>query len=276
MKNIYDIYLNSEYVDGHIHLFDHNGVISKDLIDTNRRCVCFADIVFKHLKSYSNKMISYYNDFIDNYYDPNKHILLSTGIDANEIIDIYSKWPDKIKGFGELKCYNDSIQGKLPYGNLKWIEPIMEFNKNLKLPVYIHFELDDIDRRHELEEFLHKYNDIPIVLCHCGMIKENDETTDNEIFFFVKHLMSTCNNLYIDLSTLHTREYFINNIGKLLQLNLDRVITGTDLNPIVNNPEKNYLIKDPIKFKNTCYKQIDILNKYIDKDNVDKLFCQIK
>lgn len=120
MKTLIEYITDIERVDGHIHLFDHDGIISNEIVDPSKKCVCFADISFKYIDKYKgDNMISLYDDFINNYYDPSKHILLATGENAEDIISIYEKYPDKIKGFGELKCYSEYIHGKLPYGNLE-------------------------------------------------------------------------------------------------------------------------------------------------------------
>ena len=127
MKNLYDSIIQDNFIDGHIHLFDHNGIIDSTLIDTSKRCVCFADIAFRYLDRYKNgEIIKYYEYFINHYYNPTKHILLATGINSDEIIAIHKKYSQYIKGFGELKCYDKWKEGRLPYGNLNWIKPILD------------------------------------------------------------------------------------------------------------------------------------------------------
>lgn len=269
-------YLTQDHIDGHVHLFDHNGIIDQTLINKSYKCVCFADITFRYHSEYDGeKVIKYYDDFIYNHYDPQKHILLATGIDANTIIKLYKKYPQFIKGFGELKCYDRWKEGELPYGNLEWIKPVLDFNRSLNLPVYIHFNLDTIERRVEFEELLKQYSTMPIVLCHAGMVDKASTNTD--IHMFVLNLLNIYNNLYVDLSFLKTQRFYINNVNRLLQLPVDRVIIGSDINPIIKEvlPNPNRYSKhcysnlnkltNILKCQNTIYKLFNISNNKVDK-----------
>lgn len=248
-------------------MFDHNGIIDDTLINTKHKCVCFPDIAFRYLNEYKDgKILTYYDDFIENHYDPSRHILLSTGISADEIITIYKKYPNIIKGFGEFKCYDRWKYGKLPYGNLEWIRPVLEFNRTLKLPVYIHFNMDSESHRVEFEKLLIDYNDTPIVLCHCGMV--DDDVVNEDIHMFVRQLMGMYNNLYVDLSTCKTRGFYLNNTNRLYQLPMDRVIVGSDINPIVKD-----VIDDPDSFVSDCYAEFNMLRSMGDFDkSIYKLF----
>lgn len=245
----------NEFIDGHIHLFDHAGHIDMGLIKPSKKCVCFADIAFRYWDMYKQgEIIGYYDDFIKNHFDPTKHILLATGITSNEMISIYKKYPQFIKGFGELKCYSKWKGGRLPYGDLKWIRPLLEFNKGPKLPVYIHFNLDTQPNRKKFEELVADYGMFPIVLCHAGMV----EGKDNDLIHgFIRDLLSRYSNLYIDISTNKTREFYIQNPGKMLELGHRNIIIGTDINPIIKD-----VIKNPIQFTRACYSQVKKLNTY--------------
>lgn len=244
---------NPDVWDGHIHLFDHNGVIDKFLIK-DYKCVCFADIVFRYKEQYDDgKMIEYYDDFITNHYDSSKHILMATSNNADDVISIYKKYPNIIKGFGEFKCYDKWKEGQLPYGNLEWIRPVLEFNKTLNMPIYIHFNLDTHKHREELDKTLTEFCNMPIVLCHCGMVDDEDMNLD--IHMFVRELMLKHNNLYVDLSTHKTRNFYIKNVNCLYQLSANRIIVGSDINPIVKD-----VIKDPETFVNMCYDEVMTLN----------------
>lgn len=273
MKNLYQFLLESHqntqsYWDGHIHLFDHNGFINKDLINPTHKCVCFADIAFRYLDKYlNNEIINYYDDFITKYYDPTKHILLATGITSEEIISIYKKYPTYIKGFGELKCYNKWKNDKLPYDDLKWIQPLLNFNQKLKLPIYIHYNLDNPKRRKVFEKLLNIY-DMPFVLCHCGMV---DNFDNQYIYSFVKDLLNKYQNLYIDISYFNSCEFFLSNPGLLLQLPLDRIIIGSDINPIIND-----VVENPIRQKDDCYKNMINLYQYYDFSKSIKQLFNIK
>jgi hypothetical protein len=249
MKNLYKSILDNDKIDGHIHLFDHDGIIDSTLIDTSKRCVCFADIAFRYLDKYKNEeIIKYYDTFINNHYNPLKHILLATGTNAEEIIAIHKKYPQYIKGFGELKCYSEWKGGKLPYGNLEWIKPVMEYNRKFKMPVYIHYNLDSEKHRVEFENLIKKYQEMPIVLCHVGMVEDYD---NNIIHNFVRELLYKYSNLYIDLSTIKTRDFYINYLEKLLELPYNRIIIGTDINPIIST-----VIDNPKEFSKNCYDQM--------------------
>ena len=259
---------NSECWDGHIHLFDHSGYIDLSLIYDKYKCVCFADIVFKQLDMYRDKkVISLYDNFINNYYNSKKHILLATGITAGEIIEIYKKYPNIIKGFGELKCYSEFDGGKLPYADLTWIKPLLEFNKELNLPVYIHYELANDKYCKVFKDILSEYPKMPIVLCHCGMI--DDKTKNADIHSYILSLMNKFDNLYLDISTCKTRQFYLDNLNYLMQLNFNRVITGSDINPIAKTSN---IFNDDKKFKATCYTQMNNIYKYIKCSGINRLF----
>ena len=235
MKTLSEYIIDSERVDGHIHLFDHEGVIDNSLIDTSKRCVCFADISFKYIDKYKgNNMIDIYDEFINKCYDPTKHILLATGENAKDVISIYERYPNEIKGFGELKCYSEYVHGELPYGNLDWIKPILNYNKDLGLPIYIHYNLEDIERVVNFTNILKKYN-FPIVLCHCGMYDNCDNDLIHETLI---ELMNTNKNLYVDIS-YSAVDYYLNNPEKLLEFDYKKVIIGTDINLVIDRQENN-------------------------------------
>lgn len=229
MKSLYESILDNDKIDGHIHLFDHDGIIDSTLIDTSKRCVCFADISFRYIDRYKGDgLIAIYDEFINKSYDPSKHILLATGENAEDIIAIYERYPDKIKGFGELKCYSEYMHGNLPYGNFGWIRPVLEYNKDLSLPVYIHYNLEDDKRIVKFVHLLKEYN-FPIVLCHCGMYDDCDNDLIHETLI---NLMNSHDNLYVDISYTAV-DYYLNNLNKLLQFDGKRVIIGTDINSVI-------------------------------------------
>lgn len=244
MKTLSEYIIDSEKVDGHIHLFDHEGIINQSLIDTSKKCVCFADISFKYIDKYKGEnMINLYDEFINNYYDPTKHILLATGENSEDVISICEKYPNIIKGIGELKCYSEYIHGKLPYGNLDWIKPILDYNKdttkpNNWLPIYIHYNLEDIEKVVNFANLLKDYK-FPIVLCHCGMY---DKCNFELIHETLIDLMNSHDNLYVDISYYAT-DYYLNNPDKLLEFDNKKVIIGTDINSVIDrqmdNPESH-------------------------------------
>lgn len=266
MKSLYDTIIANNTIDGHIHLFDHSGVIDSSLIDTSKRCVCFADISFRYIEKYKGDgMIAIYDEFINKCYNPSQHILLATGENAKDIIAIYERYPDKIKGFGELKCYSDYMHGKLPYGNLDWIRPVLDYNKDLGLPVYIHCNLNSKDRINKFEDLLKEYS-FPIVLCHCGMY---DDCDNDNIHKTIIDLMNSYDNLYVDISYTAS-DFYIKNINKLLELNSSKVIIGTDVNPAIGR-----VIDDPIEHINELYDKFNRLNKLGNFNyNIKKLFIK--
>jgi hypothetical protein len=230
MKNLYNYVIEKDKIDGHIHLFDHEGIIDNSLIDTSKKCVCFADISFKYIDKYKgDNMISLYDEFINKCYDPTLHALLATGENAEDIIAVYERYPDKIKGFGELKCYSEYIHGKLPYGNLDWIKPVLDYNKDLGLPVYIHYNLENKDRTEEFNKLLEEYS-FPIVLCHCGMYDGCDYDYIDDV---VKNLIKHHDNLYIDIS-YSAVDFYLSNPERLFEFDNKRVIIGTDINSVID------------------------------------------
>lgn len=253
MNSLYESILKNEMVDGHIHLFDHEGIINQDLIDSSKRCVCFSDISFRYIDEYKgDKMLMLYDDFINNYYDPTKHILLATGENAEDIISIYNKYPNIIKGFGELKCYSEYMHGRLPYGNVEWIKPVLEFNRSLKLPVYIHYNLENLERTVSFANLLKEY-DFPIVLCHCGMFDECDYDLIHDTLI---DLMKSRDNLYVDISYTAV-DYYLNNVEKLLEFDNKRVIIGTDINFVIDRTMDN-----PIEYSLKLYDNFYKLHRF--------------
>ena len=223
---------NSECWDGHIHLFDHSGIIYNyiDLPKNITKFVGFMDIDFENIDKYEHNMvISYYDDFINNHYNKDNTILLATGKDCETMIDIYNKYPNIIKGFGELKCYSyyndDDKKIELPYGNLDWIRPLCEFNKALKLPIYIHWYVYDDDRKNQLDNLLTEYSSIPFVLCHCGLspFKNFDKQFEYITSLILKH-----SNLYVDIS-YSAAKYFNTRLNHISILK-GKCFLGTDLN----------------------------------------------
>lgn len=254
--------------DGHIHLFDHTGTINKDIIDSDYNCVCFADVVFKYEDEYDDgRMVELYDEFISTVYDPEKHILLATGNNFEDILTIYNKYPKEIKGFGELKCYGESVNGKLPYDDLDWVHKVLSYNSK-GLPVYIHLDMDNDKHRNDFEDLLNTWN-CPIVLCHCGM---NDKCDKDDVFKYVKDLQKRYNNLWIDISKSESVDYFLSNIDKLLQLDQNRIIAGTDLNPVVGY---SVVIDDPFVYSKNCYDKLKLIRRFVDyTKNIKRLFTR--
>ena len=225
MKSFKDIINDNKYIDGHIHLFDDRKNVSM-----NKKCIGFADVFFDRPANFSGlNMVDLYSNYINNFMTPSI-TLLATGIDANTVIEVHKKFPDIIKGFGELKCYDTYHSFDVRKGNLDWIRPILDYNI-FDLPVYIHYDMRH-SRLEELDKLLEDYPTIPIVLCHCGMVMDKGGYADDskEIFEMVKDEMLKKNNLWVDLSWA-AGNYFTEHKRELEKLPHDRIFVGTDYNP---------------------------------------------
>jgi hypothetical protein len=231
MKSLYSYISQPELIDGHIHLFDHSGSILdndsyKNIYKKINKLVCFMDIDFENLDKYNlNDTINYYDMFIANYYDPNKMILLATGTDSKSMIETYKKHPDIIKGFGELKCYSYYKKSDLNFGNLKWFEDLCEFNKDLCLPIFIHWYVYDNKRFNELNDLISKYPNIPFVLCHFGVSPKRNFEKQYE---YVKSLLLMHKNLYVDVSYKVIDDFLKK--PELIKIFNSRFLLGTDIN----------------------------------------------
>jgi len=238
MKQLVDSiqkYIKYPHIDAHVHLFDGINTLDKWWKQPSNftKVVGFADIRFDIPSSYKNhKIVDAYNDFIKDHYNSKKHILLATADNSKDAIEIYKQHSDIIKGFGEFKCYSeygkDDERISIPYGNLRWLKELFEFNKDINLPVYIHFNLDTQDNIDELEEILKNYSKTPIVLCHFGMTR--NKSTNKKISSTAKLLHKKYKNLWLDLSW-SSCEYFKSNKDELNDFDLTRIIIGSDLNP---------------------------------------------
>ena len=261
MKTLSEYITNNEKIDGHIHLFDHRYVINDYKSMKRGKYVGFMDIDFNHLNKYdSQSVMQYYDNYIDKYYSKNI-TLLATATDSNTMIELYKKYPKIIKGFGEIKCYskfNDNgVDKELPFGNLDWIIPLCEFNKNIGLPIYIHWYVFNYERKKELSDLLQKYSSIPFVLCHCGMSPFRDYKKQYEL---VVDLLLNNNNLFVDIS--YDCVFFFNENKEYLRPLFGKCLLGTDLNynSFINNKSDkyikvfNYLYNIDLNYKNTFIK----------------------
>lgn len=263
MKSLYDTILEHDKIDGHIHLFDHQFVINDYKTMSDKKYIGFMDIDFEHLDKYDSiSTLQYYDNYINTCYDTNI-TLLATATDVNTMITIYDKYPNIIKGFGEIKCYEKYKSSttkkyiKLPFGNLDWITPLCEFNKIHKLPIYLHWYVFNNDRKQELHKLLTNYPTIPFVLCHCGMSPFRDYVKQYEL---VTDLLLTHNNLYVDIS--YECILFFNKHPEYLRPLFGRCLLGTDLNRkcIMNKNDNKYtnafnsLYNINLNYKNTYNK----------------------
>lgn len=264
MKSLYQVIKSNIYIDGHIHLFDKDGIID----DYDKNLVGFIDIEAKYINDYKN-VIPLYDKFIKNNYDEKKHILLAAGTNINNIKELYNKYPKLFKGFGELKCYDVFKGNIINRKNISFVDDVCKFSESVGyLPVYIHYSLTRSKYMRLFENLLKKHPNVPIVLCHCGMEVTDDDSIKIEynndyIYNSICELMREYSNLWVDI-TYTAADYFIENIYKLYNLDLSRTITGSDINNVLYKNNMSDKIKDD------NYK-FNILAKYIP-NNIPKLF----
>lgn len=245
-------YCQQNTIDGHIHLFDKDGCI----VVPNMKCIGFCDIEPKYLSQYQNT-IPYYEDFISKKYD--NVYLLATSADPQNMIDIHKKWPDIIRGFGELKCYKEWKGEKLNLDKLSKYWSLCKYAAEYNLPIFIHFSLYDDYTVDRFSKLLNKFSSVKFVLCHCGMDKE---TNNDFCYHSVIKLMNDYLNLWVD-ATWEALDYFSDNPLKLTNMDRSRIILGSDMSRKSMN-EDNYK-KEWDKIHN-----LDVLIKS-DK-NIKKLF----
>lgn len=271
MNTLYNIIIGQKdiQIDGHVHLFDFDENIINKIDDSFDKIVGFVDIEPKNLNRYKD-VSKMYDNFIHNYYN-NKHILLVSGTSIENIIDTYKKHPNIYKGFGEIKCYDYFKGEKIGLKNIKLIQDVCKFSSSVgNLPVYIHYSLTKNEYVKKLKRVLEKYPNIPIVLCHCGMEESYNylnniiQYNNDDIYRIVVELMKQYPNLWVDLTYTAAR-FFVENVFLIYNLDLDRVIIGTDLNPVIFNKNENLINK---------YKgYYNILSRYCNNtENISKLF----
>ena len=245
-------YCQQNTIDGHIHLFDKDGCI----VVPNMKCIGFCDIEPKYLSQYQNT-IPYYEDFISKKYD--NVYLLATSADPQNMIDIHKKWPDTIRGFGELKCYKEWKGEKLNLDKLSKYWSLCKYAAEYNLPIFVHFSLYDDYAVKRFSNLLNKFPSVKFVLCHCGM----DKDTDNDFCYHsVMKLMNDYSNLWVD-ATWEALDYFSDNSLKLTNMDRSRIILGSDMNKFTMN-EDNYKKE---------WGKIHNLDSFIKSDkNIKKLF----
>lgn len=208
--------------DGHIHLFNHESSIKKP--ENFSKYVGFMDIEFNKLKKIN--VLDAYKRYIENDYNKNTDILLATGVTIEDIKKVYNAYPKIIKGFGELKCYDLYKGEKLPFKKMNFVRQVLKFSdENGCKPVYIHWELNDVNDLTRLSNAIKDYPHIPIVLCHFGINDYNSDFAVNA----AAQLQREHGNLWLDMSFTAT-EYFAKNLMMLSNFDYSRIIVGTDYN----------------------------------------------
>lgn len=213
-------------VDAHIHLFNVKNPIKYN--SNYDKLVGFMDIEYDT----KGDEVAAYDWFIEKYYDKNKHILLATASSPENVIKIFEKHKNVIKGFGELKLYDKYQDKEVPYKKISILRSVCKLSTdNGNLPVYVHWELTNDRDVKSLENTLKAYPSVPIVLCHCGMNGENDEFS----MWQCQKLSYMYSNLWLDIS-YKSLDYFTLNPLKLYNLPMDRMIIGSDLNNKIFGP----------------------------------------
>lgn len=257
-------YTRAPFWDGYVHLFNSKQSLPEyDFGEVGKR-VGFMDLEYdrKNLR-----IVQSYDRFIENDYNESI-ILLATGTTIEDIKTIYEKYPKIIKGFGELKCYDEYKGEKVPYKKISFVRQVCRYSMdNGNLPVYLHWDVCDEKDVQKLSKLLRDYPTVPVVLCHCGM----NETNQSYAYTQVCQMMMSYNNLWIDISYT-AMDFFASHIMLLNCLHWDRVVLGSDINNKLYG--KNHNTEAEL---NTIYDKMNILLTYMkgsfsNEKNIKNLF----
>ena len=245
-------------VDAHIHLFNAKSPIKYG--SSYDKLVGFMDVEYDEDDV---DEVAAYDWFIEKYYDKDRHILLATARNVENITKIFEKHKDVIKGFGELKLYDRYMDKKIPYKKISILRSICKLSSdNGNLPVYVHWEIINDRDAKLLENILRDYPSIPIVLCHCGMNGENDEFS----MWQCQKLSYMYSNLWLDVSYT-ALVYFTSNPLKLHNLPMNRMVVGSDLNNKIFGP--NHTDEEILDIES----KVSQIRKFIPSDkNISDLF----
>lgn len=259
---------NNITIDGHVHLFSHRGSLKNPYRYECNSCIGFIDIELDSLNEYKDipglykKFIKEHPEFFEN---PNNK-LLASGLNIDDIKNIYNQNPDKISGFGELKLYDTSHGEKINLKKISFAKDVCKFSESVgNLPVYIHFGIKNKSDVERFNNILGAYPYTPIVLCHAGMTEGYEERA----WSHVREFMKNYNNLYIDISW-DGLAYFGKNPIQLTQGDINRMFWGSDISPkqqkLLKDNKVTYKGSDIINWKNS-------INNFIRSDiNIKKLF----
>ena len=247
--------------DGHIHLFNHKSSIARP--NGCSKYVCFMDIEYDDLDNIN--VLESYKRFIDNDYNKYTDLLLATGVTIDDIKELYSKYSKIIRGFGELKCYDNYKGNKVPYKKIKLVRDVLKFSsQNGNLPVYVHWDLNDTNDLTKLSNAIKDYSSVPFVLCHFGLTDNNSEFA----IMAAAQLQREYGNVWLDMSYTAI-DYFSNNLLKLSNFDYNRIIFGTDYNNklFTNNHAEN-------ERESIIEKISDVINytQIINQNNIKDLF----
>lgn len=249
---------DSNKIDGHIHLFNHKGSLNNPYPYPYDQRIGFMDLEF----DVDNLNVrESYKRYITNDYNK-KDILLATSTNIDDIIYLLDTY-EEIKGIGELKCYDKYQDKSLPYKDINFVSDCCQVAKQYNVPIYLHWELNSEEYIKQLKELLQRYNEVNIVLCHCGF----GHDLNGKIFDELVGMMSVFNNLWVDISYT-ALDFFDLNINRLQILDKSRVILGTDFNNKLFGPNHT-----PAKETQDIIYKLNRISKYIDSDtNIKRLF----
>lgn len=249
-------------IDSHIHTFNHKKPINlPENYDYDIK-ICFMDIEYDDIQNIN--FTDSYKNYIESSHNE-KDILLATGKNIEDIKQLLEKFPNMFKGFGELKLYDNYNGKRINNKKISFLKEVCQLSsKNGNLPIYVHWELDGESDVKKIKSVLEKYPNIPIILCHCGFSKNDDLKSYS--YIQICQLMKSYDNLWVDIS-YEALDYFSKNILKLFNLQLNRVIVGTDINNKLLNKEN---CQDLI---NIILDKSNIIRSYINSDkNTEELF----
>ena len=256
----YDVPVMMNKIDGHVHFFDSDQYVFDYTTPVFEKSVGFIDVEPKRINKYTN-CIGQYDAFIENHYDSDTMILLAASTSAEDMIAIHKKYPKIIKGFGEIKCYDEWKGKPLKLKGLMQYWDVFKYAGENNLPVYIHYSLNTDTDVQRLDKCLTKFPGTTFVLCHCGT-DEFQEDKSVAIHSTIT-LMSNHSNLWTDISYT-SLDYFSSNPMLLGQLPQDRIIIGSDINPVLFNKGKD---------DKTIYSKLQNIDKFVRSDaNIKKLF----
>jgi hypothetical protein len=266
------INLNRNKIDGHVHLFDHNGFIDDEYNHDFRfnKIVGFLNIDFTEFDKYNN-IVTLYDNFIKNYKNINRVILLACATNIEDIKSIHKKYSGIIKGFGELLCYDRYSNKQIGLKNIEFVRQIAEYNNSLSkpLPIYLHYSLESYNDYQKLYNLFTDFPNISFVLCHCGVPDKHevDSETDFEMSHNLFKKLIELDNVYGDLTDA-ARPFYKKNLDKLYSLNINKLIIGTDFTPShFRKLKQKEISKSEI---DKIYSKFDDFNSLINSDNVIK------
>jgi len=226
MTHMFDFlqYIQSKLypIDGHIHLFSHEG----PALAISPSGVGFPDVfVRSHEELYDRQHLDdMYAEYINRW--PG-YTVLATALNPDDAIYIQQKY--NLKGFGELKCYPthkvNGVDEPLPYKSIKYWRPLFTYANEHHLPIWIHWSLMSQDDLDKLLACVRMYRNVNFVLCHCGI--DAKETYPEQAFCMCMEFLKEP-NAYTDVS-FTAADFLLENPQYKLPSN--KYIVGSDATP---------------------------------------------